>query len=109
MRRDSAFESFIGLRGASWAYNEPRSHSGFNVVRAYLAELGERESFFGRGVEAGAHSNSFANNLVRRRRRRGHRQHGVGMARSQRNDLADEIRVIDTIGPSPIPPWVISR
>jgi phosphonate transport system substrate-binding protein len=27
----------------------------------------------------------------------------------QRNDLAEEIRVIDTIGPSPIPPWVISR
>jgi phosphonate transport system substrate-binding protein len=27
---------------------------------------------------------------------------------SQRADLMRELRVIDTIGPSPIPPWVIS-
>jgi phosphonate transport system substrate-binding protein len=28
---------------------------------------------------------------------------------AQRGVIADEIREIETIGPSPIPPWVISR
>lgn len=28
---------------------------------------------------------------------------------TERAGLAEEIRVIDTIGPSPMPPWVISR
>ena len=59
VRRDRAhFESFVDLRGASWAYNEPRSHSGFNVVRAYLAESGHLDDFFGAVVESGAHSES---------------------------------------------------
>ena len=51
-------ESFRDLRGATWAYNEPRSHSGFNVVRAHLFDLGELDRFFADVVEAGAHSNS---------------------------------------------------
>ncbi len=41
VRRDSKHQSFADLRGASWAYNEPNSHSGFNVVRHHLATLGE--------------------------------------------------------------------
>ena len=72
-------------------------------------ELGEVDRFFAAAVEAGAHSNSLQMVLS-----------GVvdGAAidstvlewlGSQRHDLADEIRVIDTLGPSPIPPWVISR
>jgi phosphonate transport system substrate-binding protein len=58
VRRDSPVKSFPDLRGASWAYNEARSHSGYNVVRAHLFELGESANFFGNVVEAGAHSNS---------------------------------------------------
>ena len=41
VRRDSPYRSLFDLRGAAWAYNEPRSHSGYNVVRAYLAEFGQ--------------------------------------------------------------------
>lgn len=58
VRRTSSFESFVDLRGTAFAYNEPRSHSGFNVVRAYLAELGQPEGFFGSVVESGAHARS---------------------------------------------------
>jgi phosphonate transport system substrate-binding protein len=45
VRRDRIFQNFFELRGASWAYNEPRSHSGFNPIRAYLAEFGQRKDF----------------------------------------------------------------
>jgi phosphonate transport system substrate-binding protein len=58
VRRSSPFQCFLDLCGGSWAFNEPRSHSGFNVVRAYLAELGQRDGFFGEVIESGAHSAS---------------------------------------------------
>jgi phosphonate transport system substrate-binding protein len=109
VRRGSAFESFIELSGASWAYNEPRSHSGFNVVRAYLAALGQREGFFGNVVESGAHSHSIE--LIMSGAVDGAAIDSTVLEWlvSQRGDLADELRVIETIGPSPIPPWVISK
>jgi phosphonate transport system substrate-binding protein len=48
VRRTSAYRSFLDLRRASWAFNEPLSHSGFNVVRAYLAQFSKRLVFFAR-------------------------------------------------------------
>ena len=109
VRRDGPFQSFVDLRGGSWAYNEPRSHSGFNVVRAYLAELGQLNHFFGTVVESGAHSASLELVLS---------GHVDGSAIdstvlewliAERAELTKEIHVIATIGPSPMPPWVISR
>ena len=55
VRQDSRFQRFEQLRGASWAYNEPRSHSGCTITRYHLATLGETGDFFGRVVESGAH------------------------------------------------------
>jgi phosphonate transport system substrate-binding protein len=40
VRADSSFRSFEDLRGVRWAYNEPGSHSGYNVTRYYLAKDG---------------------------------------------------------------------
>jgi phosphonate transport system substrate-binding protein len=45
VKRESRFKSFYDLRGSSWVYNEPMSHSGFNVVRAYLAWFGTAKDF----------------------------------------------------------------
>ena len=58
VRADSPFLSFADLRGAVWAYNEPRSHSGYNVVRYHLAAKGMPAAYFGRVVESGSHHNS---------------------------------------------------
>lgn len=109
VRRDSAWRSFRDLRGATWAYNEPRSHSGFNVVRAHLFDLGEIDNFFAAAVEAGAHTKSLQMILSGAVDGAAIDSTVLEWLGSQRDDLAEEIRVIDTIGPSPIPPWVISR
>jgi phosphonate transport system substrate-binding protein len=58
VRADSPFHSFDDLRGASWAYNEPGSHSGHNVTRYYLAARGHARGYFGRVVGSGAHQKS---------------------------------------------------
>ena len=55
VHRDSPFRSFLDLRGHSWAYNEPLSHSGYGITRYHLLELGETGGFFSEVVEAGFH------------------------------------------------------
>ena len=108
VRRDSRFEAFGDLRGSVWAYNEPRSHSGFNVVRAHLATRAEADGFFSAVVESGAHTTSVRwvlNGLV----------DGSAIDSTvlewlitERPELKRQIRVLASLGPSPIPPWVIS-
>lgn len=109
VRRDSRFESFAQLRAAAWAFNEPRSHSGYNVVRSYLADIGLRHGFFGEIVESGAHSVSVEMILTGRVDGAAIDSTVLEWLLSQRPELAQQIRVIETIGPSPIPPWVVSK
>ncbi len=66
VHRQSPYRCFSDLRGRVWAFNEPRSHSGYNVVRAHLAGLGAYAGFFARAVESGAHVNSLRMILDRR-------------------------------------------
>ena len=62
--RTSQFHAFADLRGATWAYNEPGSHSGYNVVRYHLAMLGETAGYFGRVIESGARFKRWSNSLA---------------------------------------------
>jgi phosphonate transport system substrate-binding protein len=53
--RDSLITCLEELRGCSWAYNEPASHSGHTVTLYSLVGMGARPGFFTRVVEAGYH------------------------------------------------------
>ena len=55
VRRDSPFQSFADLRGRSWSYNDPDSHSGYGITRYQLVRLGETGGYFGKVVAAGWH------------------------------------------------------
>jgi phosphonate transport system substrate-binding protein len=109
VRRERPFQSFLDLRGASWAYNEPRSHSGFNVVRSYLADIAGSNDFFGEIVESGAHTGSLEMVLSGRVDCAAIDSTVLEWLIGGRSALAEQIRVIKNLGPSPIPPWVISR
>ena len=109
VRRSSPFHTFSALRGALWAYNEQRSYSGYYIVLHHLGASTESQTFFGGMVETGTHLDSLLmviNGLA-----------DVTVIDStildnelaQRPGLVDQIRVIETLGPSPIPPWVVSR
>ena len=54
----SPFRSFADLRGRAYAYNDPDSHSGYNVPRDHLLRLGETAGYFGRVVASGSHQAS---------------------------------------------------
>ncbi len=108
VHRDSTYYSFDDLRGAQWAYNEPHSQSGYNVVRYYLAGLGENWGYFGRVVEAGAHLQALEMVLDRRIDATAIDSTVLELELKVRPELKTELRVIESLGPSPIPPWVVT-
>lgn len=107
VKRGSGIRDFCGLRGKRWSYNEPGSHSGYNLVRATLASRGENWSYFGEVIEAGSHQRSLE--LIQGGQVEGSAIDSTVLEEAIRRDpaLAREIRVIDVLGPSPIPPLVI--
>lgn len=109
VHRDSSYQAFADLRGASWAYNEPHSQSGYNVTRYHLATLGESSGYFGRVVEAGSHLRALKMVLDRRIDASAIDSTVLEWELQRDPGLADQIRIVETLGPSPIPPWVVAR
>lgn len=108
-RADSPLHSFADLRGAAWAYNNPGSHSGYNITRYHLATLGEDGSFFGRVVEVGSHQRSLSLILAGEIDAAAIDSTVLETELCQRPEIAGQIRIVERIGPSPIPPWVVRR
>lgn len=109
VRRDSAFRTFEELRGASWSYNEVGSQSGYHITRYKLAQIGQNGDFFGRVVASGGHLRSLEMILAGEIDSSALDSTVLEMALRDDPALADKIRIIDTLGPSPIPPWVIHK
>jgi phosphonate transport system substrate-binding protein len=107
--RASAFHTFADLRGVRWAYNEPASHSGYNVVRSYLARLGEVSGYFGHAIAAGAHQTSLRLLLTGEIDATAIDTTVLEAELQRHPEIAERIRVVATLGPSPVPPWVIHR
>ena len=109
VHRDSPFRSFLDLRGRSWAYNEPLSHSGYGITRYHLLEIGETHGFFGKVVEAGFHEASIR--LVAAREVDASAIDSQVLAVEMRDDpsLARSLRIIDSLGPSTIQPVAVSK
>ncbi len=107
VHRDSPFRSFLDLRGASWAYNEPNSHSGYNLTCYQLAKMGENGEFFGEVIAAGAHLTALDLILARRVDASAIDSTVLELAIAEDPRIARSIRTVATWGPSPIPPWVV--
>ena len=103
---DSPYRSFSDLRGRSWAFNDPDSHSGYNVTRHRLVSMGETRGFFGRVVEAGSHQRSIR--MVRRREVDAAAIDSQVLAVELRDhpELGAQLRIIDVLGPAGIQPVV---
>lgn len=108
VRQDSSYKTFADLRGERWAFNEPRSHSGFNVVRHHLTTLGDTFDFFGTMVEAGTHQAALR--MVLSGAVAGAAIDSTVLDAEVRihAGLRDGVRAIAVLGPSPAPPWVFS-
>jgi phosphonate transport system substrate-binding protein len=100
---------FGDLRGGTWAYNEPFSHSGYITVLHHLVALGEDRGFFGEMVEAGFHQIAIKMVADGTVDASAIDSQVLDIELREHPDLASAVRVIETIGPSTIQPVVASR
>jgi phosphonate transport system substrate-binding protein len=108
VRNGSRVQTFSDLEGGSWTYNDPSSLSGYYSLLNKLAESGADESFFDSISCSGSHLNSIESLL------RG----GADAAAIDSNVLRirlrevpylhESLRVIESWGPFPIQPVVVS-
>jgi phosphonate transport system substrate-binding protein len=108
-RKEIAGESLRSLAGLRLAYNEPISHSGYNVLCDALVRARAPSGLFSAVIESGAHQASIRmllDGLV-----------DVAVIDSTvletelalNAEFAGSVRIVDSLGPSPMPPWVVSR
>jgi phosphonate transport system substrate-binding protein len=109
VRSDSPYRSFSDLRGVTWAYNEPRSHSGFNIVCDYLARGGYTLDYFSRLLEAGSHQSALRLILAGDVAAAAIDSTVLDAEFARTPQCGTELRSIAVLGPSPAPPWVMSK
>jgi ABC-type phosphate/phosphonate transport system substrate-binding protein len=109
VRREDPARSFADLRRRSWAYNEPRSHSGYNVTRAHLVALGETRGFFSGVQAAGSHAESIKRVEAGEVDAAAIDSQVLAVELRERPELGKRLRVIDALGPSAIQPVVASK
>ena len=109
VQRDSRFRSFEELRGGRWAFNEPNSHSGYNLTRYMLAQMGEDRGYFSSVAQAGSHQAALEMLLDGQIDATAIDSTVLEAELEDRPALAGQIRTLVAWGPSPIPPWVIQQ
>jgi phosphonate transport system substrate-binding protein len=107
--KDAPFKSFKDLKGYSWAYNEPLSHSGYGITRYSLVNMGETNGFFSQVIEAGFHEKSIQ--MVANKEVAASAIDSQVLAVAMRDDpsLKQFLKIIDTLGPSTIQPIAVSK
>lgn len=109
VRRASPFTAFEDLHGCTWAYNERLSHSGYNLVSYSLLQRGLPLDYFGASIESGSHLQSLRLVLDGEADAAALDSHLLDTLFQQRPELARELRVIEMLGPSGIPPLVVTK
>jgi phosphonate transport system substrate-binding protein len=109
VRADSPARTFADLRGTVWAYNDAGSNSGYVMPRHHLLTLGETRGYFARAVASGSHQQSIRWVVDRTVDAAGIDSTVLELELTQCSALAPAVRVVESIGPCPIPPVVAGR
>lgn len=109
VRADDPARGFADLRGRSWAFNEPGSHSGYGITRTILAARGLGNGFFGRVVRAGFHQRAIQMVVAGEVDASAIDSQVLELAFAADPALPDALRVIDVWGPSTVQPVVAAR
>jgi phosphonate transport system substrate-binding protein len=108
VRGDSPVQSFRELRGRVWAYNDGDSNSGYVVPRDHLLALGETGGFFRAVIASGSHQQSIRLVLDGKVDASGIDSTVLELEQAQQPEVARGLRVVESIGPSPVPPVVVA-
>jgi phosphonate transport system substrate-binding protein len=108
VRNDAPIHAFSELEGASWAYNDACSLSGYYCLLSKLAESGTDESFFDNAYFSGSHLNSIEAVLSGEADAAAIDCNVMKIRFREAPALREELRVIESWGPYPIQPIVVS-
>jgi len=100
---DCEHRSLADLRGVRWAYNEPSSWSGYWTT---LTRVGDW-SYFGQAVAAGSHERALRMVVSGEVDGSAIDAHVLAVEQRRHPELADRLRLIETLGPAPIQPVVV--
>jgi phosphonate transport system substrate-binding protein len=109
VKKDASFKSFKDLKGHSWAYNEPLSHSGYGITRYTLVKMGETNGYFSKVVEAGFHEKSIQMVAKGEIDASAIDSQVLSVAMRDNPDLKNSLKIIDALGPSTIQPIAVSK
>ncbi|MDX2216193.1 MAG: PhnD/SsuA/transferrin family substrate-binding protein [Oculatellaceae cyanobacterium bins.114] len=103
---NSEITSFEQLAGTVFCYNDLGSNSGYNLMRHRLMQGGHPANFFGQVVPSGSHQTSMQ--WVAEGKATCAAIDSTVLEQEYRKlpDLARSLRVIESVGPCPIPPLV---
>ncbi len=107
VRQASKFDSLGSLKSRTVAINEPDSHSGCVVLGHTLAEAGLDWGYFDQVVQSGSHLNSIELLLNGEVDAASIDTTTYDTELAFRPELAQQMRPVQTLGPSPIPPWTV--
>jgi len=106
---DSSFKVFDDLAAKTWCYNDPGSNSGYNLLLHRLITEEKTSNFLGKAIQSGSHQRSIQ--LVFEGSVDCAAIDSTVLEQELRNlpILANNLRVIESIGPCPMPPIVIAQ
>lgn len=105
----SDLRTFDQLRGKTLCYNDPGSNSGYNLLRYRLMESTSPHNFFGKVIQSGSHQRSIK--LVVEGLADCSAIDSTVLEQELRDapELSQHLRVIESIGPCPMPPVVAAQ
>jgi phosphonate transport system substrate-binding protein len=108
VRDDTPIQTFSDLRGSAWAYNDKSSLSGYYGLLDKLAASGRDENFFGSVSCSGSHLNSIDAVLQGQADAAAIDSNVLRIKLRETPTLRNTLRVIESWGPYPIQPIVVS-
>src|SRR5215217_3704790 len=108
VRNDAPIHAFSELEGCSWVYHDACSLSGYYSLLNKLAEWGADESFFDNVFCSGSHLNSIEAVLSGKADAAAIDSNVLRIRFREAPALRNKLRVIESWGPYPIQPVVVS-
>lgn len=107
VRASSSLQTWDDLAQTLFCYNDVGSHSGYNLVRHCL--LARKPGFFRRVVQSGAHVRSLQWVMAGKADCAAIDSTVLEQALRDHPEWATQIRIVASLGPSPMPPLAVSQ
>ncbi|MFB2975289.1 phosphate/phosphite/phosphonate ABC transporter substrate-binding protein [Microseira sp. BLCC-F43] len=102
----SNLTNFADLKGKIWCYNDPGSNSGYNLLYYHLFQSGYAFDFIGKAIQSGSHQRSIRWIVEGKADFAAIDSTVLEQELRDFPELSQDLRVVDSIGPNPMPPVV---